>query len=474
MTEFERLVSKYAHRRSQTVEENLSIESVLVQIKNGIFQYEIENCRKLLKQKGEDDYAKAKNKLPSFTPSGTFKSQRLANKLDTYSGIIVLDIDKLPSEEIAQDKCNAAANIEYTWAAFVSPSGVGVKILVAVSNGSEHHKESYATLKSCYEQHLCVPIDKSGSDISRLCFFSHDPNLYHNPNAKIFDYTQYQNLLQVANSSNPLPNNAMLSIEKIFISTVKFTENRSRFESGNRNNFILLLAGNFNRRGIPMDAVLPMIIDKYDSAGFEEKEIVITVKSAYRNTAEYGKYGPKWGDDDKKPKKLAEEDTAYILKEMGILLNGVTEDRIIEILLLSSIDSEYESLCKFCQEGLIELFASFGQAHYQQILEEIIKDCPDDKNFWLTHSTKTIQSIATKTFQKNLFDKREEAHRLEICYFKADAFDKLLHQKIFNSRFVNHVELKATFSDVDKYLKKRAYWQKEVEHLIMHLWENQL
>ena len=132
--------------------------------------------------------------------------------LQQYNGIIVLDIDKLKKEKLQQCKTKIRMD-DFVFASFVSPSGNGLKIFVKVSSDKEQHKETFLELQRYFEDLLSVEIDKSGKDITRLCFFSSDPELYLNENAETFysnaekgSNEKKQNPIST-NNRHPTPNN---------------------------------------------------------------------------------------------------------------------------------------------------------------------------------------------------------------------------------------------------------------------------
>ena len=95
------------------------------------------------------------------------------------------EADKLEKEKLQQCKTKIRMD-DFVFASFVSPSGNGIKIFVKVSSVAEQHKETFLALQRYFEELLAVEIDKSGKDITRLCFFSYDPELYLNENAETF------------------------------------------------------------------------------------------------------------------------------------------------------------------------------------------------------------------------------------------------------------------------------------------------
>ena len=167
------------------------ISAILEQIKTGKYHINIESLRELLKSGKIEAYNEQKKSLLAFTPSASFEGGRKMEFLKEYSGLIILDIDKLPSDQLLSIK-QIATNVAFTYSVFTSPSGNGLKIIVRINSSLQNHKLIFNQVKLYYESALNVLIDPSGKDITRLCFFSYDPDLYFNPNAEIFQTTTHQ------------------------------------------------------------------------------------------------------------------------------------------------------------------------------------------------------------------------------------------------------------------------------------------
>ena len=179
-------------RNFNQVVENLDISVILEQIRSGKYKSRILALREMLRQGKTDEYNDAKRSLPAFTPSGLFEGGRKLEFLKEYSGLIILDIDKLTQDQLIATR-SRVEEIPNTHACFISPSGNGLKILVKVFSRPVYHKMVFNQVKSFYEEQLrnkdqdsTVQIDPSGKDITRLCFVSWDEMLYLNPSAEIF------------------------------------------------------------------------------------------------------------------------------------------------------------------------------------------------------------------------------------------------------------------------------------------------
>lgn len=259
---------------------DVNLINVLKSIKNGDFKEEIDELR--YNRNDEIRFGELKKQLPHITPSGTFADRRKCENLCNYNGIMVLDIDKVG--ENATHVRNSAAKIEYSFAAFVSPSGSGVKVFVKTDATPQNHEQIFNYLSDFYEVELSVSIDRTGKDLTRACFISYDQDLYLNQDSKIFLRSSMtpRVAFSVPNSTKD-PNFDFNHI-------LNFTEKSNKYFSGNRNNFIYMLSNNFNRGGILMEDALKFIYNKYTDPDIT-REIPQIVKSAYSNVNEHGIFG---------------------------------------------------------------------------------------------------------------------------------------------------------------------------------------
>lgn len=267
--------------------QNQKIIEVLHDIQTGKYINVITYLRKSLAENKMEAYERAKKSLPAFTPSATFKGGRKPEYLTAYNPLLVLDIDKLSKEQLHNAKALAKEN-QYTFSCFTSPSGNGLKILVKINSSQENHKEAFLLLQKYYEELLQLPIDKSGKDITRLCFVSYDTDLYLNENAEIYpvisieDIRPYMVQSKEVFTTEPINNDYLAVYEHC----IRFTEKKESYINGNRNNFVHLLANNLNRKGVPLAVATGYILSDY---GYDSNEVMATVKSAYSNTNEHNK-----------------------------------------------------------------------------------------------------------------------------------------------------------------------------------------
>jgi predicted P-loop ATPase len=311
--------------------ENQKIIEVLNDIKTGKYINVITYLRKSLAESKMEAYERAKKSLPAFTPSASFKGGRKLEFVRAYTQIVVLDIDNLTQEQLTNAKALAIQN-QYTFAAFTSPSGNGLKIFVRVNSLQENHKEAFLKLQKYYEELLTLPIDKSGKDVTRLCFVSYDTDLFLNENTSIFPIISTEDLRPyMEQKSEPINESITIAdnnfaAEKFnndYLSTyehcVRFTEKKESFITGNRNNFVHLLACNLNRKGVPLPAAMGFILSDYN---YNTQEVMATVNSAYKNVTEYNKNNSQKSADAIESEESEEEEKPSFIDRLENFLNN--------------------------------------------------------------------------------------------------------------------------------------------------------
>jgi hypothetical protein len=239
----------------------VEVQKVLQQIQKGYWKNQIDDIRYQIQNGNSKKASEIKSNLPAITISATFKERRKIDCVDKYSGLLHLDYDKL---ENAEEVKTNLISIPYTYSTFISPSGNGVKVLVKCDNDISSHKSAFNSLRDYYDKIVGVQSDKSVKDITRLCFVSYDHDLYLNENSEVFKYKTS-------------------TLDQVDVPWIwNFTSNKHEFVVGNRNNFVHSFACNANRYGIDISDTTNFAYS-YSEASFPEKEIELTVKSAYEN-----------------------------------------------------------------------------------------------------------------------------------------------------------------------------------------------
>jgi hypothetical protein len=165
------------------VSKELTIGKVLEEIKSDKYSLQVNYLRQLLNNGDDEGYGMHKKTLPSITFCATFNEKRKRDLLKTYNSLIVIDIDKLSQNEFVRVK-KVLKSDEYVFSIWESPSQKGLKGLVSLSYNfpvdpsilDKAHKSAFQKLSDYFLNTHQIELDESGSDTTRLCFLSFDPN----------------------------------------------------------------------------------------------------------------------------------------------------------------------------------------------------------------------------------------------------------------------------------------------------------
>ena len=127
--------------------------------------------------KAKDAVKKLKEGLPGVCPSGTF-SRRENAALIEHSGFLVADIDSFPNAEALGQVRSRLIEDPHVQALFVSPTGVGIKVLIRIQPNGTAHRRSFLAVQKHFRERYNTEIDRQCCDESRLCFVSCDPEAY--------------------------------------------------------------------------------------------------------------------------------------------------------------------------------------------------------------------------------------------------------------------------------------------------------
>lgn len=273
---FSREVSMYsnlfwdAERNSKPMTNVVKLSYVINRIRNGRV---IEKINTIRAENDKEKRDELKKNLPVICFSGVFKNHRHSDNLVKHSGLIVLDFDKVDDVEKLKKELS---QYPFIVCCFVSPSGNGLKAVVWIKETDKHNEHYLSLLKDF------PTADKSNKDVARACFDSYDPEIYVNENPKPYTKILKSETYQFSEKIEVTSNTS--DFEKI----VKWLENKNEsFVSGNRNNFIYLVAGACCRFGILQNEAEYLIDREYLSKDttFTKTEFSRTVNSAYKKNS---------------------------------------------------------------------------------------------------------------------------------------------------------------------------------------------
>lgn len=244
--------------------------------------------KKIRECDNKEERSNLKKDLPCVTFSGTFNKTRRESNIKTYSKLMVVDIDNLKPNELKKFKSSLKED-PFIICFFESPSR-GLKALVEVNSELEDHKgKAFPYVQEYFKDAHDITIDKSGKDVSRLCYVSYDPELYYTEDYDVFDIPTnfesiteksikyFQSLRDSDTLSESTDSNYVFNICKKWV----VSGSVGGYHKGNRNNFIHALACCLNRAGMHEETATSLIGVTYQS--LKMNEILQAVGSAYRH-----------------------------------------------------------------------------------------------------------------------------------------------------------------------------------------------
>ena len=148
-------------------------------------------CDAIRRAPDKDTRSALKVTLPAVTASGRF-SKRSISALLEHSGILIADLDLDDNEHLIEHMADTRARLcgdSMVHFLFQSPSG-GLKVGVKINaTDSETHKAAFVTVRDWFLNSHGLVIDNACSDVSRLCFLSHDPDAHYNADSGVFKTT---------------------------------------------------------------------------------------------------------------------------------------------------------------------------------------------------------------------------------------------------------------------------------------------
>jgi hypothetical protein len=243
----------------------ITVEKALERIRLGASKQLVMDIRLALDKEKAN---KLKLNLPSICFSGKFGADRKDEQIIEHSGFIVLDFDDISE---LRDKQTEIISNQFVYACWVSPSGNGLKALVKIADGKKH-REHFQSLQDVFPE-----IDRSGINVSRVCYESFDPDIYINDNAEVFSKAKKIEKVIVTENEN-------VDDSENFRRILKWLTNKNdAFVTGERNTYIFKLASACCRFGIGEDSALGLISTEYTvSNDFTMSEMRSAVKSGYR------------------------------------------------------------------------------------------------------------------------------------------------------------------------------------------------
>lgn len=259
---------------------HISLRKAFDRIKNGKSRQLVEKIRNCDDKKERHELKKS---LPSICFAGKFK-HRDNHGIVEHSGTICLDFDHFPSHDKLLEFKESLKRNKYVMAAFISPSGDGMKVIVRVPKSIENHSKYAESLGKWFKQDQQKVDDLK--DVARVCYESYDPDIYINEKSAVYDVLTRKKptLMEFAPEGEKIKDP-----HTIFRNLKKWADGRDSYYDGNKYNFLVKLACACNRFGLEADFVAAKLIENYqDKASWvDSNDFYDIVKRIYITYEEY-------------------------------------------------------------------------------------------------------------------------------------------------------------------------------------------
>ena len=165
-------LSYFSKMNSRKPKSTISVDDIIEMITNPTEQVG-EIIDLIRTEQDPEKQRKLKGTLPAVTFSGTFSERKDRNLLQ-HSGLYVYDVDHLTAGALRKARKDVSS-INSLVMAFISPSGEGLKIVLAgpTCSSADQHFREWSVGRALVEA-IGLGVDSTGSDVCRLCFLSHD------------------------------------------------------------------------------------------------------------------------------------------------------------------------------------------------------------------------------------------------------------------------------------------------------------
>ncbi|WP_321332296.1 DUF3987 domain-containing protein [uncultured Bacteroides sp.] len=266
----------------------VGLEEFVTEIRGNRWTVFTDTYRRWVSEGKLKDATDMKRNMPAVVPGGTCRGGHAASQMQELSGLMVLDYDHTDGR--TQEIIDLLKQLPYVAVAFISISGNGVKVFIRISIKEKgQYARIYAIVSAEVNRVVNFECDKQCTDISRMCYLCHDPNIYYNPDAKTFqiDTPQIPSSHSEAPKDVTPPWNEKSPAEApgYMVTFINNFSQKHPFVTGARHACMLKLGQASRYRGFSskeFEELKQLAIEKYSETDFSAKEIESTLQSGYQ------------------------------------------------------------------------------------------------------------------------------------------------------------------------------------------------
>jgi hypothetical protein len=386
----------------------VSVDTIFNRIRDGKKCGEL--VKKIRSEKDKDKQNELKKGLAAICFSGEF-SKRSDNSIVKHSGLICLDFDNFKTSKDMKDAKDGFKKDEFTNAVFVSPSGKGLKVIVKIPNDIDNHKLYFNALRDYYN---AEEFDVTSKNLSRVCYESHDPDIYVNENSEVWTEKIIDSDVTVDRSAG-VPTITIDDDNEKVSRLMKWFEKNYSMSKGQRNNNLYILSSAFNQYGVDKNLASFVCLNKYQTKGFGREEIQRTIDSAYSNRGEFG--------------TKAFEDTDKIHKLRRQVKSGATNRDIVESLEEEGITGKdaktiISSITEKAMED-VKVFWSKNDKGSVNIVHHLFKEFLEDNGFYKYYPQGSSSFIFIRKISNRVMNTSEQEIKDFVLNYISERVDDM-------------------------------------------------
>lgn len=379
------------------------VNVVFDRIKTGKYADLIKQIRR---EKDKSARNELKKNLPAICFSGTFQ-KRADDAIIEHSGLICLDFDGYKTKREMNEFKDSLKEDAYVMAAFVSPSGDGLKVIIKIPADIENHKRYFDALEKHFN---CPEFDVTSKNISRVCYESYDPDIHINVESDVWE-TLSEEESKPLDTKSVRTTIALRDENKIIDRLMRWWNKDYGLVEGQRNNNVFVLAAAFNDFGISK-SLAEYVILQMQSRDFTESEIRTTIDSAYRNKAAHG---TKFYEDESEVHRIKSK-----------IVNGASSVQIKKDLLdLDVAEEDVDDIVKSIEKNLsVTKFWTVSDKGAVNIVHYMFKEFLQQNGFYKYAPHGSDKYMFVKV-TNNLIDKAAEEDVKDLVLGYLEKFEDL-------------------------------------------------
>jgi hypothetical protein len=172
----------------------------------------------------KESYAQAKNKLPVVIFGGKFNNRKNSGLVEA-SGLMALDFD-VDTQAESDELKDMLKDDPYIYSFFLSTGGLGYRALIKIPKveSDAQYKSYFYSISEHYKN-----IDAACKDIARASFYTHDPDLYINPEAKVWtDYKELDSKPNLSQLTKPIAKKTDYKLANRIINVIRYAQEGER------------------------------------------------------------------------------------------------------------------------------------------------------------------------------------------------------------------------------------------------------